>query len=282
MMRVKGVLYPHKYEPIITKELYDKVQEVINGYNKVPYKYAGLPYLYRGLMECSECGCRITPEKAKGHSYYHCTQFKGKHGASYVREEEITRQLREAIEAIQPTEEQYNEVLETLRLSHQDAITFKKRQTATIQAELQKVTSRAERLYESYLDCDIDREEYKQRRTNYDQQKTSLENRLSTLDTAGNDYYDNAVAIMGLARNASLLFEKSSEVPEKQQFLKMIFQNLELKGRQLIWKYKKPFDSMAFCHDSSLWLPLVDVFQNTEGYCDADLAVIKDIISKLN
>ena len=35
----------------------------------------------------------ITPEKHKGHVYYHCTQYNGKHGAKWLREEEITRQI---------------------------------------------------------------------------------------------------------------------------------------------------------------------------------------------
>ena len=36
-------------------------------------------------------GSAITPEKHKGHVYYHCTQYNGKHGAKWLREEEITR-----------------------------------------------------------------------------------------------------------------------------------------------------------------------------------------------
>jgi DNA invertase Pin-like site-specific DNA recombinase len=276
-MRVKGVLYPHKYRPIISKELFDKAQEISQGFKKVPYKYAGLPYLYRGLIACSECGCRITPEKSKGHIYYHCTQFKGKHNAPYIREEEITKQFREAIEAIQPTKEQYESVLVALRDSQKDVITFKKNQTSIIQAELQKLSPRIERLYDSYLDGDIEREEYKQRRTDYSQQKLNLENRLLALKNNDVNYYDNAVSIMKLARSASLLFEKSSEVTEKQQFLKILFQNFEFRGRQLLLKYKKPFDILINTSKGSLWLPILDAFMalTPSDLCDIDIDFIR-------
>ena len=47
------------------------------------------------LLRCGDCGLAITPEKHKGHVYYHCTQYKGKHGAKWFREEAITEKLCE-------------------------------------------------------------------------------------------------------------------------------------------------------------------------------------------
>lgn len=63
MMRVEGVLYPHKVETLITKEVHDLVQDIREGKNlKKNFKFVGIPTLYRGLIRCSECGCIITPE----------------------------------------------------------------------------------------------------------------------------------------------------------------------------------------------------------------------------
>ena len=94
VMEVKGKLYPHCYPPIISKELFDTVQHVKDGFNKkTRVKYAGRPYIYRGLIRCAHCGLAITPEKHKGHVYYHCTQYNGKHGAKWLREEEITKMM---------------------------------------------------------------------------------------------------------------------------------------------------------------------------------------------
>jgi len=90
-MLYDGEQYPHGYERIIPRELFDKVQAIKNGYMKKHSKFAGLPYLYRGLIQCADCGCLITPEKKKGkYVYYHCTEYNGKHGAKWVREEELT------------------------------------------------------------------------------------------------------------------------------------------------------------------------------------------------
>lgn len=65
-MRVKNQLYPHKYDSIISHELFIQAEAVRNGYAVKKTRWAGLPYPYRGLIKCAECGCRITFEKKKG------------------------------------------------------------------------------------------------------------------------------------------------------------------------------------------------------------------------
>ena len=48
-MRIRGETMPHKYEPIISKALFDEVQDVLSG-KKIgiqPPKYAGIPFAFR-------------------------------------------------------------------------------------------------------------------------------------------------------------------------------------------------------------------------------------------
>lgn len=117
VMRVKGQEYAHRYTPILSRELYESAQRTASRFNKQPVKYAGLPYAYRATISCGGCGRTVTPERSKGHVYYHCTQYDGKHGAKWLREEELTDQITKAIEAIHPTQEQFDEVIEALKLS---------------------------------------------------------------------------------------------------------------------------------------------------------------------
>ena len=48
---IKGKLYLHDYEPLITKSLFDKAQETSEQWHKKPFKYASLPFTYRGLVK---------------------------------------------------------------------------------------------------------------------------------------------------------------------------------------------------------------------------------------
>ncbi len=65
VMEIKGKLYPHKYPPLISKELFDKVQEVRLGYHKKPFKYAAKPYILRGMIKCANPRLRLRYNSGK-------------------------------------------------------------------------------------------------------------------------------------------------------------------------------------------------------------------------
>lgn len=50
----KGKLYPHKYEPLISKELFDRCKRVRDSWNKKPFQYAAKPYIFRGLVRITK------------------------------------------------------------------------------------------------------------------------------------------------------------------------------------------------------------------------------------
>lgn len=253
VMRVKGEDYAHRYTTILSKEMYDSAQRIASGRNEKPMKYAGLPYPYRGLIRCAHCGCSITPERSKSYVYYHCTQYGGNHGAKYVREEELTRQLQKAFDAIRPTQEQCAQVCEALRTANADKVSYKAAHTSRLRAELTKIENRSTRLYDSYLDGDITKELYREKSVAFKINTQEVQQKLATLDNASDEFYESAIQVMELARDASDFF-KSSELSQKRQLLDMVLQNLELCDDQLRWKYKKPFDSMASCTNNSSWL----------------------------
>lgn len=65
-MRVKPNLYPHKYDAIIARELFNpQVKAVQEGCRVMPHRWASLPFIYRGLIHCAECGYRITFERKR-------------------------------------------------------------------------------------------------------------------------------------------------------------------------------------------------------------------------
>lgn len=68
VMLRNGRYYDGKYEPIITKQMFDEAQAVLLGKNR-PRKQQHF-FTYRGFMTCASCGCALTADKKKGHNYY--------------------------------------------------------------------------------------------------------------------------------------------------------------------------------------------------------------------
>lgn len=59
-----------------------------------------------------------------------------------------------------------------------------------------------------------------------------------------NYYYENAQIVIGLVCSTSEILN-SSKIERRRQIINIVLQNLELYGRELRWKYKKPFNSIA-------------------------------------
>jgi site-specific DNA recombinase len=106
-----GSWYTGKYTPIITRELFEKVQEQIN---KEGNSYATKEFAFTKLITCGHCGSGITAdEKLKKlkdgttsrYIYYGCTRSRDiKCKGGYMREEEMVNQLIQLIDRLDVNE----------------------------------------------------------------------------------------------------------------------------------------------------------------------------------
>jgi site-specific DNA recombinase len=257
-MMYDGKEYPHNYERVISKELYDKVQQVKAGYNKKHFKFAGLPYLYRGLIRCADCGCMITPEKKKGkYVYYHCTEYNGKHGAEWLREEELTNQFAQLYKSLQIPKDVIEEITASLRKSHKDKTQFHRTLFDGYQKEYQKYEARIEAMYEDKLDGSITESYYNKKREEFRAKQKEMSDKIARLGFADEEYYVTSEYLLQLANRAYDLF-MSSEAEEKRQLLKLTLQNLKLEGKKVEFELVKPFDKVFACSSSQTWLPRQD------------------------
>lgn len=251
----KGKLYPHRYETIISKELFDKVQQIKANHNKKRFKYAGLPYAYRGLIRCADCGCMITPEKAKEkYVYYHCTGYKGKHGAEWLREEEITKQYARLFKRMQIPQEVLEEITDSLKGVHQGKSEFREARLRKLTREKDRYAKRVESMYLDKLDGRITNDEYDKLYKDFRSKIEEIDMKLASLQDAEDNYYLNANYLLVLANKAHELF-MSSEIEQKRQLLKLVVQNSTLEGRKVRFIVQKPFDTILNYADNKLWLP---------------------------
>ncbi len=248
----KGKHNPHCYQTIITKSLFDQVQAIKEGFKKKPFKYAGLPFHYRGLIRCADCGLSISPERHKGYAYYHCTEYKGKHGAKWIREEAITEQLATVFKSIQMPKEMLEQTLETLSEVHKNKIKFHTDHFDKVTKEQKKLSKMMDALYLDRLQGKINDEQYDRFYEKFVQQKEETTAQINHLQEAENNYYLTAKYILNLADRAYDLF-MSSEVEEKRQLIKLVLQNVKMDGKKIVYDVQKPFDLMIEASDSHLW-----------------------------
>jgi hypothetical protein len=95
------------HEPIVTKELFDKVQEQITSENM---RCENKEFAFTKLIKCGLCGSGITAEEKfkrlkngtiSKYIYYGCTRGKDINcKGGYIKEEELINQLTELIDGL--------------------------------------------------------------------------------------------------------------------------------------------------------------------------------------
>jgi len=70
---------------------------------------------------------------------------------------------------------------------------------------------------------------------------------------ADEKFYLTANTVLNVAKRALEIF-KSSEVPEKRQFLNFLLQNCELQGKKLEFSLRNPFDRILATRNRPIWL----------------------------
>lgn len=253
IMLRKGKRYNHIYKWILNRDEWDKVQSIKAGRNKQHFKYKGLSeHQYRGLIRCADCGMAITNEKHKGHIYYHCTQYNGKHGAEWLREEDITAQLSELMAKFEVPEDTLQEILMSLKATQAGKVEFFNGQHAHLTVEYDKQQARIDALYLDKLDGRITETKYNELYTKFRTEQKIIENKLGQLTQADDSYYMTVGYLGDLSKRARELFE-SSRADEKRRLLTFVLSNLKLKGKEVLYEAKKPFDMFLLANDRLSW-----------------------------
>ena len=250
----------HVYEPIISKELFDKVQAILKSKNKENFckeqKYAGIPFSLRGLIKC-ECGCMMTPErhKKKGNIYtYLRCPHRNKDCKQYlVPEETILNQLNQEIFQkirISPT------MRELLKTSIIQSLEDEKKINANVRKkitdEIFMVDSRLERLWESYLDRVIDKPKYESEKEKYLTQKRELVEKANKYTDITKELKENVEKAINFVADVSNLMEVASP-DDKNMLLKRLLDNCVLHGDTLTYEIKAPFDKLISCNNYKQW-----------------------------
>jgi site-specific DNA recombinase len=254
-MLVKGQLYPHKYQPIISKDLFNKVYQLKKQYNKKSkVKLAGKPFLYRGMLRCAHCNLAITPERQKGYAYYHCTEYNGKHDAKWLREERITEALATVFKKLQMPQEVADQITATLNeLNHHQA-TLHKQQLNKIQTDQKTLTTMIDNLYLDKLKGRITESEYDKFYQNLTTEQTELHTRLTKLQHANNDYFTTSQYTIQLLSKSYDLFNRS-EVDQKRHLINFVLSNLQINDGNVLYELRKPFDLISKCSEDIEWRP---------------------------
>lgn len=251
-MPYKDKLYPHKYEPLVSRELWDECQRIMKGWHKQPFKYASKPFVFRGLR-CANCDCTITTERKKDrYNYLRCTKYRGDCGTPRIKEEKLIAQIEQVFSDISLPYEKLEAISKAMRDSHEEKIAYHQAVISKLQHEYQEIDRKLEVMYDDRLNGRITAEIYDKKLIEFKAQQQEIELRLGQHTKADESYYITASYLLDLASRAAELFE-SSKPEQKRQLIGLVLSNLKLRGQTLEFTLKGPFAAIARANKSQVW-----------------------------
>ena len=240
--KYKGKVYQGNHPSIISEELYQRVQDKLNGRHTKQRKHN---HLFKGVMVCEECGCAVTAEIQKGHTYYHCTRHRPCSQKKFVREETIEEQILKEIKLVKIKNKKLLAGLQKALIeSHQDKVDYHNQIMSHLDAKEKQLENRLDQIYLDKLDNRISLKKHDELHGKFSKEMEDIQDQRQKHQSSNLKYFELGANLLELANKGEKVYLKAS--PEKKRImLNILFSNLSLEGENLLIIKQKPFGLIA-------------------------------------
>lgn len=242
-----GEIHEGIHSPIITKKLWDQVHEVLRK-RSIPWTKERVYKPFLGLFRCGECDMMITGEikqkliKSTGlyatYSYYRCTKKSKftKCSQPFIRQEELDRQLSDDIASVSLRQDWADKMLAKLSIEEKDVAQSCHSNASEKQAEIKTINDKLQRLLDSYLEQDIERDIYLTKKADLLALKKKLEEQILSFQQTQNAWLEPMKNWIVEAANAANTARGEDMEAKKVLALKIFGSNLTLIDKKVCSK----------------------------------------------
>ena len=249
----RNELHQGSHKPMITKKLFDQIQQALKDNGKPRKKRKEKKeLLFLNFARCGECGYCVTADRkikksGREYVYYFCTR-KSKiqkcQQHRFLREENFAEQVKENCQKVSLPDVWRERFLDKLKVWENE-----NRQTSDLFAQnlkkdISAIKTKLERLTDAYLGEALELAEYQQTKNALMAKKKTKEEKLSDFERKGNHWLEltrNWILEANQAKNLAL----QDNFSEMKNYLKKIGSNRRLAAGRLEIDFKKPFDLLA-------------------------------------
>jgi len=267
------------HTPIVSKKLFDEVQRVMKLRGQERKKGKNEPQALCGLMKCGSCGCSITAEtitkKQKNgnvhrYVYYRCTKKRGACAEPYVREEELTAQLKRAVSGYALPPEWAREMLKLAEKDEQEAGATARTTIREAREQIADIDTKLARLTDLYVEQDIERETYLARKKTLMSDRRTLEEQIARFEQDATSWLQPLREWITEAENLNEIANDHTLPLQKSPLQKIFGSNLLLHAREARGTAVPPWSFIQHAHASSAKnpevSPVVPLYQKVRTY----------------
>jgi|GEM_PF-319005 len=243
-MRWNGVVTQGKHKPLISVELFNKVQQLLKG--KSTPKYRKHNHLFKALIRCIDCTGLITWEPHKGINYGHCNHYRNCKQRKWFTEKEVEKQLINAFNQLQVKSPRLAEwIRKALKESHKDTIEYYTTSLDELNARYKLIEERFEKIYDDKIDGKITEEFYNKKFKQYTDEKDKVTESIQKHANASSQFYQLAINIYDISQQAKAIYLKAKDTDKKRQLLRLVFEKITIDEGKIYFAYSKAFKLLS-------------------------------------
>jgi site-specific DNA recombinase len=240
--RWAGIEYPGVHQPIVSRQLFESVQQRLEGRSAIgphPIKH---DFAFSGLVSCGHCGCSFVGEIKKGrYIYYHCTGYKGKCPEPYTPEEVLAERFAGQLEGLALDADVVGWVAAALRESHAGEKQEREEAIARLQANYDQIQTRLDAMYLDKLDGRIDAPFFDRKAADWRREQDGILRNIQVHQDTDQSYIEDGIQLLELASDAHELFLEQ-EPKEKRRLLAFMVSSASWKEGELSVNLRQPFN----------------------------------------
>ena len=239
-MLYMGKTYPHKYEPLISRQLFNQCQSIREKRHDQRTAYASIDFTLKDMAVCEYCNCTVTPYYSRENVYLKCTGSKGRCSNVNTAQRLVMPDVVGVVTAITIPKEVLPLVINKLKGYHDNEQSYYIKNIEQTRLEYNKVKERIKKLTYERLDGSITMELYNEISTELTTKQQELNDRLISLTKSNQSFTVTISHLLDLAQRVSQLFESSSERLQ-QKLLKFVLSNMKMGDKKLTFDVINPY-----------------------------------------
>jgi len=251
------VIIKNTHEPIISEELFNRVQKLIEERQpkNTPAQVTASQYLLSGLMRCGKCNgaCGVTGYgRQRKYAYYNCINYskKGKKvcPGRRLRADELDREVIERVRRLVFSDENMRKLMDDINAATKSLRVDYGRKTTELKKKAANLQLRTRRQYEAIESGKIDLSLVAERLKELKIQKDSLQEEIAYYERLNSQYqptYITRPMIESYRKEMEEVFV-GTNVQEQRNFLKKFIEKIVIHDSRIEIVYYAPGSKSLF------------------------------------
>jgi site-specific DNA recombinase len=266
LMEREGKYYEGKHQALISKDTFDKAQEVMHGRSHPRPKRLFFPL--RGFLKCDNCGCALTASLKKGHHYYYCTGNREhcQEHKSYMRENYLYEKVSKIFDDIHFSETKIELMYKAAKERLEFDNNYNEKIFTTLTLQLESLATKESLLLDTYTEQQIGKELFDSKMLIIQNERVTIAKQIKEAKTKepASVLEPTKKVFLEASRAAKEFLDGDDQ--KKRNILENLCWNLSVKEKNIqTVSLKSPFDIMLKAPkngDTSTLLPDLESNQN--------------------